>query len=257
MADDDAARALTPYAGMYSDAVAEWRELGARYKAANILEVCRGRRFTRVLEWGAGEGAVLKFLAAAGTFLKLHALEISESGIQQIRKRNLPGIESVEKFDGYRTPYGDNEFDMAYCTHVVEHVEHPRLLLREIRRISRFQVFEVPLDYAPGIDSDVQRFLSYGHINIYTPSLFRFLLKSEGFRVIEERLTHTDVEVMRFNWYRNLKLEKSWLTELKLRTYPLRRKLRRLQIGRLRYEETGYSAYTCLVEGVGSLKILG
>ena len=43
--------------------------------------------------------------------------------------------------------------------------------------------FSVP--YAQFI-VDIQHFLSYGHINIYTPTLFRFLLKSEGYEFISE-----------------------------------------------------------------------
>ena len=79
-------------------------------------------------------------------------------------------------------------FNMVYCSHVIEHVEHPRILLREIGRVSEFQVFEIPLDYSCDVNKKVQHFISYGHINIFTPALFKFLLLSEGFEIISEKL---------------------------------------------------------------------
>jgi len=106
-----------------------WRELGGKYKAKNILEVCRNHAFSKVLECGAGEGSILKFLDEANAFSELHAIEISDTGVDQIRKRNLQGLKNVQKFNGYELPYPDNAFDMVYCSHVIEHVEHPRILL--------------------------------------------------------------------------------------------------------------------------------
>ena len=37
--------------------------LGARFKAQHIIEVCKKQTFNKVLEVGAGDGSILKFLA--------------------------------------------------------------------------------------------------------------------------------------------------------------------------------------------------
>ncbi len=243
------------YDEMYTDDMSEWRELGGKYKARNILSVCEGKTFPRVLECGAGEGSILKALDQFGSFAKLYAVEISDSGIAQIQKRNIPSLEEVKKFDGYEIPYPDKMFDMAYCSHVIEHVEHPRLLLREVKRVSKFQVFEIPLDYSIGADRNIQHFLSYGHISIYTPTLFRFLLMSEGYEVLSERLSSTTADVIRFNWYKNMGRRKSVLSELKILALPMRNVLKKILYGKRRYAEYGYSAYTCLAKSVGELKI--
>jgi ubiquinone/menaquinone biosynthesis C-methylase UbiE len=243
------------YDEQYTDKMTEWRELGGKYKAANILKVCRNHKFTNVLECGAGEGSILKFLDASGVFPEIHAIEISDTGVHQIQNRNLQRLKEVKKFNGYEIPYSDKEFDMAYCSHVIEHVEHPRILLREIKRISRFQVFEIPLDYSVGVDEQVKHLLSYGHINIFTPSTFKFLLKSEGYEIINETLTHSDKELIRFNWYKNMNLDKTLKREVLLQSYPFRNFLRRMKLGSKHYKEYGYSAYTCLAQGVGELKI--
>jgi ubiquinone/menaquinone biosynthesis C-methylase UbiE len=243
------------YDEQYTEAGSEWRAVGAKYKVRNLLEVCAGRRFGKVLDCGAGEGSMLALLDAAGAAAELHAVEISDNGLARIRARNLPRLKAAVKFDGYRIPYPDKAVDLAYCCHVLEHVEHPRLLLRELRRVSTHQVFEVPLDYSNGIDGQVGHLLSYGHINVFTPSLFRFLLKSEGYQVLAERFTHVPDEVQRFSLYRNLKRPRTLASEAAIRLAPLRHALRRLLRGRRHVEEFGYAAYTCLAQGGGELKV--
>lgn len=246
----------TSYDEQYTDQVTPWRELGGKYKAQNLLEVCQGLSFTRVLDCGAGEGSLLKFVDASPQVAELYALEISDSGIAQIKKRSLTKLKEVKKFDGYVIPYPDRYFDLAYCSHVIEHVEHPRLLLRELKRVSRFQSFEVPLDYACDVDHNIQHFLAYGHINVFTPSLFRFLLKSEGFEVLGQKLSHTADEVVLYNWYENMKRRRSRLTEFKLKLRPWANLIRRWVYGARRFDEYRYSAYTCLTQPSGDLKIM-
>ncbi|HUK05680.1 MAG TPA: class I SAM-dependent methyltransferase [Burkholderiales bacterium] len=243
------------YNEQYSEATSAWREIGAKYKVRNLLEVCAGHRFARVLDCGAGEGSMLKFLDAEGAFAELYAVEISDSGLAVIKSRNLPKLRDARKFDGYRIPHADKAFDLVFCSHVLEHVEHPRILLRELRRVGAYQAFEVPLDYGNALDGQTGHLLSYGHINVFTPSLFRFLLKSEGYRILAERLTHVAPEVLRFNLYRNLKRDPTLARELAIRIAPLRGALVRLLRGRRYFEEFGYAAYTCLAQGVGELKV--
>ncbi|QSJ17208.1 class I SAM-dependent methyltransferase [Nostoc sp. UHCC 0702] len=243
------------YDDFYVSEKTAWRELGGKYKANNILSVCENHSFKKVLECGAGEGSILKFIDKNSNFTELYATEISESGISEIKKRNLPKLQEAKKFNGYEIPYPDKYFDMAYCSHVIEHVEHPRLLLRELKRVSSFQVFEIPLDYSVDVDKEYQHFLSYGHINIYTPSLFKFLLKSEGYEIIQELLTQSASEVERYNWYVNMKQKKSFIREFKLMIRPLTRNLKKLKWGEKCYNEYCFSAYTCLAKGSGELKI--
>ena len=243
------------YDEQYSDESTPWRELCARYKAENIRAVCSGQRFSRVLECGAGEGAILKFLEAAGWCDELAAIEISDSGLRQIQKRQLRTLREVRKFDGYQLPFSDGSFDLVYCSHVIEHVEHPRILLRELPRVAQRQVFEIPLDYAPRVDAQCKHYLSYGHINVFTPSTFRFLLKSEGFEILAERYTRNSPDVIRFNWYRNMGMRRNFPGEIKLLLWPLYRVLRRLQLGASLYRELEFSAYTCLTRAAGALKI--
>lgn len=243
------------YNEQYSEQMTEWRDLSGKEKANNILEVCEGRTFSNVLECGAGEGGILKWLDASHAFGALSAIDVSDSAIEMIKRRDIPSLVDVKKFDGYTIPYADKAFDLVYCSHVIEHVEHPRLLMREIKRVSGFQVFEVPLDYSIGCDQNVAHFLSYGHINVYTPALFKFLLKSEGYTIHRELLSQSGEDVVRYNLYKNQGRRKTALTELKVMARAPLKSLRGRIKGKRWNDEYGYNAFTCLVEATGELKI--
>lgn len=42
------------------------------------------------------------------------------------------------------TPFGDKEFDFVYCSHVLEHAEHPDVACRELMRIAKRGYIETP-----------------------------------------------------------------------------------------------------------------
>lgn len=206
----------TAYDEFYEKHDEAWRMLGAKYKAQHIIEVCRGREFRKVLEVGAGDGSILKFLADAGFAPEYHAVEISESGVEHIKTRDIKNLKSVALFDGYKLPFADNSFDLIILSHVLEHVEHERVLLRELKRVARHYVIEVPLDYRAGVDKRIRHFLAYGHINVYTPTSLRYLLNTEGFEIEDDLTSLIEPEVTRFNTYINQKKSKSIVTDLKI-----------------------------------------
>jgi len=191
------------YQEQYDASMAEWRNIGAKYKAQNIVNLAKNISFKNVLEVGAGEGSILNWLSEWNFSENLHGIEISESGIERIKGKNIKHLKEILLFDGYSIPYPDNHFDLVICSHVMEHVEHERVLLREIKRVSKHQIFEVPIDFSFYVDKKLKHFLSYGHINIYTPALFRFLLLSEGFEVVKDRCHLYHSEVLKMTYKNN------------------------------------------------------
>lgn len=176
------------YDNQYKDPkIKEWRELGAKGKVQNIINITQGRSFGKVLEVGSGDGSILQELSNQDFAKELYSVEISQSGLDAIKARNIPQLKEVQLFDGYKVPYEDNSFDLVILTHVLEHVEFERLLLRELKRLAKYQVIEVPKDYRFGVDRKLEHFLNYGHINMYTPSSLKFLIKSEGFNILQEK----------------------------------------------------------------------
>ncbi len=191
------------YDEQYNVAMKAWRELGAKKKALNIIELTQNESFDKIIEVGSGDGSILMWLDKWNFNRNMYCVEISKSGIQQIRNRELGSVVEIKHFSGYEIPYPNDFFDLVICSHVIEHVEFPRLLLREIKRISKKQVFEIPIDFSLNVDKKIDHFLSYGHINIYTPFLFRFLLKSEGFEVIKDKKGFYSKEVIKYQYGNN------------------------------------------------------
>jgi ubiquinone/menaquinone biosynthesis C-methylase UbiE len=206
----------TAYDQFYEQHDEAWRMLSAKYKAQHIIEVCRGLTFTNVLEVGAGDGSILKYLSDQDFAPELNAVEISESGVGYIQSRGIKNLKSVQVFDGYKLPFGDDSFDLIILSHVLEHVEHERMLLREIKRVAKHYVIEVPRDYKAGVDSRIKHFLAYGHINVYTPTSLRYLLRTEGFEIVSDLTSMIEPEVTRFNAYVNQKKAKSLVGNLRI-----------------------------------------
>jgi ubiquinone/menaquinone biosynthesis C-methylase UbiE len=123
----------------------------------------------KVVDVGAGQGSFVELLANSGRARQITALEISATGIEAISARKLKGVDVV-KFDGYAIPSADKEFDLAISMHVLEHVEHERAFLKEIGRVARRAIIEVPLD----LTFDMKRKI---------PVTFRNLLETSGLTV--------------------------------------------------------------------------
>ena len=171
------------YSAQYGVESAIWRGISAKQKYSNIVKIAKGQTFKKVLEIGAGDGSILKLMDENNFGEELFALEISESGVAQIKAKEIYKLKSVEIFDGYKLPFNNNEFDLIILSHVLEHVEHERILLREIHRVGKAAIIEVPKDYRFGADKKIKHFLAYGHINLYSPTLLKYLLLTENFKI--------------------------------------------------------------------------
>lgn len=167
----------------------KWRRLGAISKARNILEMCSEIPHRRILEIGAGEGAILNKLSEASFGSELTALEISSSAVDVICARKIPRVSQVVQYDGGRFPFETGQFDLAIASHVIEHVENPRALLYEARRIAPYIFIEVPTEDNLRLKWDYVEDAT-GHINPYSPKTIRRLVQTCGFDVLSQRLSH-------------------------------------------------------------------
>jgi ubiquinone/menaquinone biosynthesis C-methylase UbiE len=235
------------YDKFYEDNDDAWRMLGASSKAKNITDVCKEIKPQKVLEVGAGDGSILHFLNEWGFGKELYALEIAESGVEVIRKRQLANLVEAKTFDGYKIPYADDTFDLIILAHVLEHVEHERILLRELKRVAKYIVIEVPLDYRFGIDKRMKHFLDYGHINMYTPTAIRFLLQSEGLEIMADKTSLTPTETTKFNEFINRKQSKTATKILKIELEYWLKHLFGVFLGKKKQEQFA-NAYTVLTK---------
>jgi ubiquinone/menaquinone biosynthesis C-methylase UbiE len=185
------------YDDYYDVDISAWRELGAIDKAANIERLCRACAPKSVIDIGAGEGSVLQRLADSGFGERHFALDISASGVERIRARKIPTLIECRQFDGYTVPYPDATFDLAILSHVLEHVEHPRLLLNEAARVAELVYVEVPLEHNRRLPRNYV-WDAVGHINFYTAQTIRLLVQSCGHEVIAQLETHSARELYQY-----------------------------------------------------------
>lgn len=204
------------YDEYYGDDISEWREMGAIDKVSNIRSLCASLAPSTVLDIGAGEGSVLQRLADSGFGRRHFALDISGSGVE--RSRKIQTLVECRQFDGYTVPYPDATFDLAILSHVVEHVEHPRLLLNEAARVADHVFVEVPLEHNRGLPADFV-WDAVGHINFYTAKTIRLLVQSCGHEVLDQRETHAALRQYRYRLGRK-GIAAYLLKECALRTMP-------------------------------------
>ncbi|SEK58534.1 class I SAM-dependent methyltransferase [Nitrosovibrio tenuis] len=177
------------YEDYYEEGDSEWRRLGALGKTDNIVSLCSNLPRSTILEIGAGEGSILKRLSELHFGDELYALEISSSGIETIKAKEIPQLAECKIFDGYHVPYDNDRFDIAIMSHVIEHVEYPRQLLYEASRVARYVFIEVPLEDTIRLSSDFV-FDRVGHINFYSPKTIRRLVQSCNLRVLGQITTN-------------------------------------------------------------------
>jgi SAM-dependent methyltransferase len=182
------------YDDYYADGkVAAKREIASIQSVGHIEALIAGETFDKILDIGAGEGAVLDKLTKKGLGNVLGAVEISTSGVEAIKSRNIPNLRSLNIFDGYSIPHADKSFDLGLAIHVVEHVEHERLFLREASRVCKKLYIEVPLEHTRNLTKAIRMSGPYGHINFYTAQTFDNLLKTSGLEVERMRVFSHDL----------------------------------------------------------------
>jgi SAM-dependent methyltransferase len=171
------------YARPYTNEALAWRQLGARDKVHNILQVVGDvcEQIRQVLEVGCGTGAVLNALSRT---LGDELVGVDVGPVAREREAPEPRVR-FESYDGTRLPFDDQAFDLVYATHVLEHVVDERGFLRELRRVARrFVYLEVPCElHARTSHGALQQSLEIGHINAYTPESFVLTVETSGLAV--------------------------------------------------------------------------
>ncbi|MEZ4441051.1 MAG: class I SAM-dependent methyltransferase [Polyangiaceae bacterium] len=186
------------YGGEDSEYLETWRRLGALDKAENIVALWGDRPIRSVVEIGAGNGAILERLEELDFAQELSALEISASGVEVIKNRGIERLVDCQQFDGYHVPYEDDTFDLAVMSHVIEHVEYPRMLLYEAKRIAKYVFVEVPLEDNLRLPLDFV-LDKVGHINFYSPRTIRRLIQSCDLEIVAQAMTNPSKDVYLFH----------------------------------------------------------
>ncbi len=193
---DEAYSQAPAQAALYS----RWRALGAVGKAEHVIELCRraGVEPKSTLEVGCGDGALLCQLHGRGFGGRLAGVEITEMAVEIARER--PQIDSVELYDGSRLEVADGTYELGILSHVLEHVEDPPALLREVSRACGAVVMEVPLEANRSARRAVKRAhaAEVGHLQRLDRSAARATVAQAGLRIVAELEDPLPLVVHRF-----------------------------------------------------------
>jgi SAM-dependent methyltransferase len=179
-----------------------WRALSAVAKADHVVGLAAAIGMTSphtVADVGCGDGSVLGELGRRGFGRRRVGFEIAAAAVEMAAGR--PEVAEASAFDGEHVPAADNAFDLAYASHVLEHIPWPEPLLREMMRVARAVVVEVPLERnlsarRPGARAASE---AAGHVQRFDRAAVRELIGAAGWRIRGEILDPLDLAVHLFD----------------------------------------------------------
>jgi len=150
-----------------------------------------------LLDIGGGGGVILKEVSehinGKGVKVNKFALDLSP-GMLSIQRKPNPDLKRALNEDIRKTSLGDKQIDIALMIDVLEHIPDPEEALEEIKRISRYAVFKVPLEdnlflrtwncVKRGRQKD-RSAKDLGHINYYNSNSLRHQIEAHAGRILE------------------------------------------------------------------------
>ena len=154
-------------------------------QVAKTLQRYSPDRSARILDIGAGSGALVRHLKDAG-YENAFGLDPSPNCSEAAKK-----LYGVTIFTGsvFAPPLPDRPYDMLVMLGVLEHIRDVDVAVRGLHRLlsnaGRIYV-EVPdpTNFIAEQDAPFQEF-STEHINYFSPTALRYLMEAAGFRSIE------------------------------------------------------------------------
>ena len=93
-----------------------------------------------VIDLGCGNGLLMKKLIAEKN-VSCKGIEISESAVELCKKNGYDVL--LGSIDA-ELPFDNDSFDYSVCNVTIQMVKYPEVLLREMKRISKYQIISFP-----------------------------------------------------------------------------------------------------------------
>jgi len=164
------------------------------YLWRHIISLCADFRARRVVDIGCGDGALCRELASRGYEVvgcepSADSVRLAQSSAPELLFHQL-GV------DDDASPIGNDSFDVAIATEVIEHLVRPRNLPRFAKQLLRpggHVIISTPYHgYAKNLvlalankwDAHLNPFWDGGHIKFWSRKTLSQLLNEAGFRVV-------------------------------------------------------------------------
>ena len=182
--------------------------LKLRYLLSDLREV-RGK----VLDVGCGAGSVAKAVKRERADLQVFGCDLSQSALA-VANHSPEGVD-FRLATAEQLPFSDGEFDFVWIFDVLEHVESPEQVLREVARVLRpgggFHIV-LPLEGQPrtlyrlvGCGTRwMAKVRHCGHIQIFSAERFGVLALASGLPVVRSRWSYHALlqvlDLLYFSW---------------------------------------------------------
>jgi SAM-dependent methyltransferase len=167
----------------------------------------------RVLDVGCGAGSIAKGVKRERPDLEVFGCDLSESALAAARMEQ--GGVDFRLATAERLPFGDGEFDFVWIFDVLEHVDDPELVLREVFRVlkpgCRFHIV-LPLEGQPrtlytlvGCGTRWTAKVRHGgHIQTFSADRFNSVAAACGLPVVRTRWSYhfllQALDLIYFSW---------------------------------------------------------
>lgn len=178
------------------------REETLEWKARIFAKLIpKDHRFRTLLEVGCAEGILayelsqlLKVDFTVGVDISKHFLNFGKGRYQAIRFIQNDGI----------LPFKDRSFDLAICSDFIEHVFQISPCLHEIRRVSKFALFKIPVEFclagnffrAVGIYPRFGESHPSGHLHMFSKRTAKEIIEKHGFFIINLSFEITPFKIL-------------------------------------------------------------
>ena len=179
-----------------------------------------------LLDVGGGAGLILSAVSSYieksyNVNVDRYALDLSP-GMLKIQRQRNPGLKKALNEDIRRTSLSDKEVDLVLLIDLLEHVSNPVEALEEVRRISSYAIFKVPLvGYSGRVWNFIKRgkprrqaIQNLGHINTYTYATLRNQIETYAGTVVNYYFTNVHEYYLNSPFQKNRLGRKSKLAHL-------------------------------------------
>jgi methionine biosynthesis protein MetW len=160
-----------------------------------------------VVDLGSGDGSLLALLTKKG--VEGEGVEISETGVAAAAKKHVKS--RVGRID-VPLAYADHQFEYAICNVTIQMVMYPEVLMHEMQRIAKFQIWTFPnfaflpnrLDLLlngrmPQVMIPGYQWYSTGHIHQLSVRDFQTLAGEVGLEIVDSH--HLGPQKLRLKFF--------------------------------------------------------
>jgi len=152
----------------------------------NLIKQTEHRKFRSVLEVGCGYGMVIQRVSDYWNIPQVAGID-QDKLVLKMAKKISPNCSYIN-IDALNLPFPDDSFDLIILSDIIEHFDHPELLLKEARRVSTYSIFKIPLEKClVNIGRRYGRKDGSGHLFSLDEKSTIDLITRTGFQIIDKK----------------------------------------------------------------------